>query len=122
MTVGEVGPFGYDNTADTATAGPIHLGGGLLPQGEAGLLRQVTGKGYHSHMAMPWNRQALMDRLAKETANGPIPVSLNWGDGGHFVQVDKVADGKVYLTNPWGEQDTMAVDEFKAHLTSIITV
>ncbi|MDB5096479.1 MAG: hypothetical protein JWM80_900 [Cyanobacteria bacterium RYN_339] len=121
MKLGEVLFAGYDNSDDAATIGPLHLGGGLLPQGEASLLRQVTGKGYHSHMAMPWNRGALMDRLAKETANGPIPVSLNWGDGGHFVQVDKVADGKVYLTNPWGEQDTMDVAEFKAHLTSIIT-
>lgn len=53
-----------------------------------------------------------MDRLKQELkdGHGPVPVSLQWGDGSHQLLVDKIekdanGDVKVYLRNPWGSRD-----------------
>ncbi|PIQ23150.1 hypothetical protein COW36_19395 [bacterium (Candidatus Blackallbacteria) CG17_big_fil_post_rev_8_21_14_2_50_48_46] len=53
-------------------------------------------------------------------AGTPLSVGLRWDDGGHRVIVSKIdaAAKTVYLLNPWGELQSMPLDEFKDRLRS----
>ncbi len=123
MEFGQILPFShYDNTDDKTVIGGVGLFGGLMPGGLAKALDQLTGKDYESTAAWRWNRGAVYDDMKKMLAagQGPIPISLTWNGGGHFVQVDKVENGKVTFTNPHGRVQSMDESEFRNVLTSII--
>lgn len=117
----------YDNERDYDRWGPVPLpfSGGLLASSQAKLDRELTGDGYDARTVFSWDRDArwndVKSALAKGGASVPVGVKWNVGDGtfGHFVQVDKVEHGKVYITNPWGQRESFSEAEFKAHLTDI---
>lgn len=129
MNLGEFPLTHYDNTKDYAYLGPIALpfDSGLINGAEAKLDTQLTGQHYSSHSIIRWNRDSVWNGLkdALSKGQGPIPVSIDWnvgdGPGGHFVQVDKVENGQVYITNPWGDRETFSESEFKAHLEGTMT-
>ncbi|MBM3269226.1 MAG: hypothetical protein FJZ01_16415, partial [Candidatus Sericytochromatia bacterium] len=109
----------YDNTNDKAYIGPIPLGGGLLGWGSAEINTALQGRDYDSHMFFHWNRNSLWDKLKKavEQGKGPIPIGMQWEDlGGHQVQIDKIENGTVHYTNPWGQRETMDEAEFKGYI------
>lgn len=124
MQVGMSVPFAqYDNTSDEARVAGVGIHDGLMPGGLVKALTQLTGRDYDSQTAWRFNRQQVWDGAKQALAKGEksIPVSLTWGDdGGHFVQVDKVAQGVVTFTNPWGVVQTAKEAEFFAHLTSVM--
>ena len=123
MEYAQVIPFThYDNTEDKSKIGGVGLVGGLLPGGLAKALDQLTGKDYDADTAFRWNRGAVYEDLKARLAQGqgPLPVSLTWNGGGHFVQVDKVEGGKVFITNPHGVRQTFDEAEFKDVLTGVI--
>ena len=112
----------YDNTSDENRLGEIALGGGLFDAGLAKLCAQLEGTPFRTLTFLAWNRDTRWNQV-KDTVDrgrGPIPVSLEWvdqeGPGGHYVQIDKIASGRVYYTNPWGMQESMTEAEFKSHL------
>lgn len=117
----------YDNAKDYDRWGPVPLpfSGGLLASAQAKLDRQLTGDDYDARTVFRWNRDArwneVKEALAKGKASVPVGVKWNIGDGtfGHFVQVDKVENGQVSITNPWGQRETYSEAEFKAHLTDV---
>lgn len=125
MELGQLLPFSsYDNTADKTEIGGVGLFEGLMPGGVEKALDQLTGKNYEAAAAWRWNRGEVYEEMKRKLAagQGPIPVSLTWFNGGHFVQVDKVEGGKVTFTNPHGKVQTLDEGEFRQHLTSIIAL
>jgi hypothetical protein len=114
----------YDNSEDKHKIGSIPLFSGLLGWGEANLLDQLTGKNYENLTPFRWNRESHWTalKLALKESKGPVPVAMTWGDqgSGHFIQVDKVENGRVYFTNPWGEQGSSEESEFKRHITQMM--
>lgn len=56
-----------------------------------------------------------------------VPVGMQWGGrdaygkvhGGHEVLVTGIKGGRVYYDNPWGQQESMAIDRFKARADEI---
>ena len=71
-----------------------------------------------------------IDYLTKLTQQGyKFPVGMEWKStdphsgrvetGGHSLLITKIANGQVYLENPWGEEDSMSLDEFKKRNPSV---
>lgn len=112
----------YDNSEDKGKWGPIKWGG-LWSLGS--IYTQLLDSPYKTTFMAPFNRDARFDDVVKACAEGrgPVAVSLRWNPGGgpgdHFVQVDKVENGKVTITNPWGQRERYDVEDFKRHLTSV---
>ena len=122
MEFAQVIPFShYDNTQDKTMLGPIGISGGLMPSGLVKALDQLTGKDYEVSTAWRWNRGEVYEKMKRLLAEGqgPLPVSLTWNGGGHFVQVDKIEGGKVTFTNPHGRVQTLDESEFRTVLTSV---
>ena len=116
-------PFGYDNTRDKAVIGSsIGVGGGLSPFASASLNTQLEGSPYTARLANRWNREELVSDLKKALAagKGPIPASVVWeGGGGHAIQIERIADGKVTYINPWGQREQMTEEAFRTDLRAI---
>jgi hypothetical protein len=122
MTYGEPLPGDrYDNSEDRNKWGPIPLFSGLMSLG--GICEQLTGKSYDSTMMLHWNRDSAWNDMKSALKNGPVPAAVRWNTsgsaGGHFVQIDKVENGKVYITNPWGQREHFSEEEFKSHVTTL---
>ena len=49
-------------------------------------------------------RQGNYNDLQTAVQNGrtPVMIDMNWGTGGHAVQVTRIENGRVYFRNPWG--------------------
>lgn len=111
----------YDNSEDRNNWGPIPLWSGLGGGGEAEILSKLLNKPYDNKTFFHWNRDARWSEVKQLLADqkGPVPVALAWGDNGsgHFVQIDKIEDGKVHYTNPWGSREWIPEADFKAHVT-----
>lgn len=123
MDLSVPGVVRYDNTEDKHWLGPIPVGTGMSSGGLAKVLSNLYGSDFGSTTAWRWNREQVWadtkQRLAR--GEGPFPTSLTWGDdGGHWVQVDKVADGRVFFTNPWGVEQSMAEADFFSHLKTVV--
>ncbi|MDB5095677.1 MAG: hypothetical protein JWM80_98 [Cyanobacteria bacterium RYN_339] len=121
MDLGALIPLNhYSNAEDREKLGPIGLWGGLLGDGEARVLRQITGANYENLTFFAWNRNGNWEKLKQAAASGrgPVPLQLAWGPNGnaHFVQIDSVAGGKVVFVNPHGLREQMDEAEFKAHI------
>ena len=120
----EMGMFvlDYDNTKDKHKLGPIPLAGGLMGGGSAHINEQLQGADYSSHMFFHWNRDSQWNNAKKALGEGkgPLPVGITWEDlGGHQLQIDKIENGKVFYTNPWGQRESMDEAEFKSHVTNV---
>lgn len=112
----------YDNTKDKHKAWVLPLAGGLMGFGSAKINEQLLGTDYSSHGFWHWNRDSQWNKLKKalEEGKGPLPCGVTWEDlGGHQLQIDKIENGKVYYTNPWGQRESMDEAEFKAHITNV---
>lgn len=124
MDMGQMLPqpiLDYDNTKDKTVLGPIPLAGGLTGGGSATINTELQNRDYDSHMFFHWNRSSKWNKVkeALEQGKGPIPCGLIWGSGGgHQLQIDKVENGTVHYTNPWGQLETMDEAEFKAHIVN----
>ena len=92
--------------------------GGLSGAGANKVLEALTGDEYAMiYMVTRLNRGSALRRVQEAVAAGKtVPVGLEWEGGGHKVLVDKIENGTVYLTNPWGERDTLSWDEFSRNL------
>lgn len=108
----------YDNTKDATTIAdrPIHPG--MFGWQAARVHSSLQGTGYDNDSFMVWNRDEKWNEVkgALSDGKGPVPISMTWEGSAHYVQIDKVEDGKVHYTNPWGQRETMAEDEFKSHV------
>jgi hypothetical protein len=97
----------------------ITLGGGLDGYGSNRILEALTGENFTTiHTVMRLNRNSAWKRIEASLAAGrSVPVGLAWEDGGHKVLFDKIENGYVYYTNPWGISERMSVAEAKTNLT-----
>lgn len=113
----------YDNSEDRAKWGPIPLFSGLMSLGA--ICDQLTGKDYGTVTLHRFNRDGAWGDLktALKDGLGPVPVAVRWNTsgsaGGHFVQIGKVENGKVFITNPWGQRESFSEAEFKSHVTTL---
>lgn len=66
------------------------------------------------------SHEALFKRIAEVTDKGQsVTVGLAWGEadadgkihGFHAIDVTRVEDGRAYYANPWGKEESMAVEE-----------
>lgn len=73
-------------------------------------------------------KDQLIQRLEDAVGRGiAVPVGMDWGSrdaygkvhGGHEVLVTGVKDGRVYYDNPWGQQESMVLERFKARVGEI---
>lgn len=125
MQLGQMLPgFKYDNSDDSNVLIDRPLFAGMFGVQQAKIDSELLGVDYDNHMFLRWNRDSQWEAFKKELAGtpDPIPVSMTWDGGGHFVQVDKIEGGKVHYTNPWGQRETMDEAEFKAHITEYQSV
>lgn len=112
----------YDNSEDRGKLGPIPLMGGLYSLTK--ICTQLTGKAYDGNTVFFWNHDSQWSKIkdALKANKGPIPVAVRWNSdgeaGGHFIQIDKIENGKVYITNPWGQRESFSEQELKDHLTA----
>lgn len=108
----------YDNARDRLSDG----GNGLSVQEANVVLQGISNRAaravefYSSRDGV----DAAVEHIAKATAQGlPVPVGVTWtGIKGHKILVEKIADGRVYYTNPYGTQEFMTLSEFKKRLTN----
>ncbi|MDB5100744.1 MAG: hypothetical protein JWM80_5165 [Cyanobacteria bacterium RYN_339] len=126
MDAAEGIPFAhYKNAKDMPFIGPVPmLLGGMTPGGAAKVNTQLEGVKYKNVGFMFGNREAHFQKVKDALAAGlgSVPVGVMWSadgaHGGHELQVDKVADGRVYYTNPWGQRESMEEHEFLDHMTA----
>lgn len=92
--------------------------GGLSSNGANKILEALTGAPYKQiFMVTRFNRESAFRRVeAASKAGHPVPVGLEWEGGGHKVLLDKIEGGKAYITNPWGQRETIGLAEFKSNL------
>lgn len=115
----------YNNSSDKDKELFLSVGSGMSDGGSAKINSQLEGVRFESEGVHSWNRDGSLNRLKEVLGRGkgPIPVSLRFNvDGrafGHFVQVDKIEQGRVYYTNPWGAQESLSEEEFKSHVTGM---
>ncbi|MBM3275186.1 MAG: hypothetical protein FJZ00_08525 [Candidatus Sericytochromatia bacterium] len=57
--------------------------------------------------------------MAQQANSGrPVSVAVGWEDGGHAILVTGVRNGRVYYNNPWGQQESASIADFKRNLKS----
>lgn len=120
MQLGQMIPgMSYSNTDDKNVVVDKPIFAGMFGIQQAKVDTELTGQDYDNHLFMAWNRDSMWEDLKRIVATGkePVPVSMSWNGGGHFVQIDKIEGGKVHFTNPWGERDTIDEAEFKSHIS-----
>lgn len=75
--------------------------------------------------------EAIIARIESETAAGrPVPIGLKWGErdadgeihGSHMVLATRVEAGRLYFNNPWGLEESMALEEIKGRLQTAIPI
>ncbi len=108
---------GWQSFRDTLSRIPI-LPGGLSGRGANKVLEALTGDDYSMiYMVTRLNRGSAFRRVeAASKAGKQVPVGLEWEGGGHKVVVDKIENGMAYITNPWGQRETIGLEEFKSNL------
>ena len=108
----------YNNIEDTR--GIIDEGG--LAQTETSRLANALMEGEYKNLSI-LTPKSLKKAKVEEALNygSPVPCGLNWGDGdrafsesGHEILVTKVDSDKnlAYFMNPWGELQTMPLNDF----------
>ena len=109
----------YNNTKDKSTWWGLGSSGGTASWGRDKMLEGLFDKTFDTVEVLPWERDVIFDRVAKQANSGsPVSVAVKWQDGGHAILVTGVRDGRVYFTNPWGQKESVSVADFKRHLSS----
>ena len=108
---------GWQSFRDMLSRIPI-MPGGLSGRGANKVLEALTGEDYAMiYMVTRLNRGSAFRRVEEASRAGkPVPVGLEWEGGGHKVVLDKIEGGMAYITNPWGQRETMGLAEFKSNL------
>ncbi|MEB3284647.1 MAG: hypothetical protein VKN33_05125 [Candidatus Sericytochromatia bacterium] len=108
----------YDPRADRHGLGPLKPMRGLMGGGLRRALEQLTGADYTNYTATIFTRSRIWKRVKEAIAEGrgPVPVAAWWGKNGHFVQIDRIENDRVYYTNPWGREESMTETDFEARL------
>ncbi|MEB3283956.1 MAG: hypothetical protein VKN33_01545 [Candidatus Sericytochromatia bacterium] len=95
------------------------LPGGLTAGGANKLLEKLMGQDFQIVNVSRFNRDRAWSRIeAAVSAGQSVPAGLIWNEGGHEVLIEGIRDDRVYYTNPWGQDESMAVGEFKQNLSS----
>jgi hypothetical protein len=124
------GSWNYDDAKDASIEGDKSRYG-LQTEEETTLLGAVLGEKSHT-VKEKWTddlpligdyKGRAMDEVKDGIKDGRgVTVLMHWGDGGHYLDVQKVDDNYAYCANPWGELDRIPVEQFKDHLwTASIT-
>lgn len=129
------GRFDYSNTTDAREVkiGPLDLDiPGLLPHEMARLLEGLTGRDYQIEYSV-MSKKVGKDFQAALEQVGPgkeIPVILNYNvsEGGikatspHYILVTgyDAEAGTVDISNPWGREETISLEELQSHLIAAI--
>jgi hypothetical protein len=96
----------------------VALPGGLEGWGSNKVLEALTGENFTTvHTVTRLNRNSAWNRVATALEKGhSVPVGLMWEGGGHKVLFDRLDQGFVYYTNPWGIAERMTITEAKTNL------
>ncbi|HEY9843092.1 MAG TPA: hypothetical protein V6D23_21670, partial [Candidatus Obscuribacterales bacterium] len=114
----------YDNVNDkhvSKGSDDGDSGSGLGIDGVNRILNKLFGEGTHTSVYAPTppERAKLYAQVSQQLNQGnPVSVGLEWSDSGHQLLVTKLDEEKklAYLMNPWGELQTMPLEEFKKKL------
>lgn len=88
-------------------------GGGLTSDEEARVMKGLYNKPFGVYEG-EWNwkndKKDMMNKIRGELGRGVshVQVDLNWGSGGHAVEVVKIHNGRVHFRNPQGPASTGA--------------
>ena len=82
-------------------------GGGLTSSEETRVMQGLYNKSFEAYDG-EWNfrddKKDIMDKIRGELSRGESQVNadLDWGSGGHAIEVTGVQNGRVFFRNPWG--------------------
>ncbi len=118
---------GYSNTKDSSTMHGISVGTGTLDPGWERLQTGLFNRRFDDIVAIANpDRSSLMQEIANQANAGQaVPVAFDVegnGDpisGGHYALVTAVKNGRVYIANPWGEEDSLPEADFTRRLFSV---
>lgn len=98
--------------------------GGLGNEGVHRILTKLfPGEAYARLQHPPDDKDRLLQSIQQQVAKGhPVTVGMPWDDSAHQVLVTGLDEQKklAYLMNPWGELQTMPLDEFKEKVSSAV--
>lgn len=116
----QASPSFWDKVKDgfDALRRKVAMPGGLEGWGSNKVLEALTGENFTTiHTVTRLNRNSAWNRVAAALEKGQsVPVGLMWEGGGHKVLFDRLDQGYVYYTNPWGIAERMAIEEAKTNL------
>lgn len=136
MEYGNGNQVTYDNRTDHHVQGKKVMQSGLATDQSDRVMDALYGKDMATIQDRFMNSGALdrtltpskiVEEIARQTAAGhAVPVGMKWGDrdatgqthGGHMVLATKVENDRVYYNNPWGQQESISVAEFKSRVTN----
>ena len=111
--------FDYNNANDAQQAfgRDITTAGISAPEMDK-ILQGLNGESFNVDLAVtPWGKEALVQRVQEQTNNGEmVPIMMKWQNGNHYVNVTNVDDQFAYITNPWGTEERIPIDEFQSRI------
>ena len=118
---------GYSNTTDSSTMHGIPIGTGTLDPGWERLQQGLLGRRFDDIVAIANpDRASLLQEISRQANAGQaVPVAFdvegngNPVSGGHYALVTAVKNGRVYIANPWGEEDSLPEADFARRLFSV---
>ena len=106
----------YDNKKDEHS----NKEGGLEQPATNYLMNALLGKDRYKEVDLKAGDPKVFDAVQKHLTQKKEPVcaGMDWDDGAHEIVVVKTDKDNVYFMNPWGDLNSMPVDEFKKRLSS----
>jgi len=114
----------YNNDRDRSGM-PVGSYGGLRGGQVTGLQEAVLGENASTagnalltqglpNFISRGRRDSSMNQMRSALDQGrSVTMGVRWGDGGHFLNVQRMDDQYAYCTNPWGERHRIPLDQVK---------
>ncbi len=119
----------YNNDRDRSGM-PVGSYGGLRGGQVTGLQEAVLGENASTagnalltqglpNFISRGRRDSSMNQMRSALDQGrSVTMGVRWGDGGHFLNVQRMDDQYAYCTNPWGERHRIPLDQVKDKMIS----
>lgn len=123
MEVGN-GSGEYDNTADITTSSKYGKNQGLyidqLADLTADVLKKKTSYVSSTRDGGSTSASKIIDDMKTYLKTTPVPLSLHTSKGGHAVLATKIENDKLFFTNPWGTEETIALSDLSNILNGAV--
>lgn len=111
----------YDNAEDEHYLGFIPTGSGLLQGESEHLIQGLFGE--ENYTGVSGSGDEFVRQIETHIQQGtPISAGLRWRDGGHRILITEIdrQNNQVFYMNPWGELQTMSVDDLERRLKNAV--